>query len=84
MGRKKQTAAEAPTYPQVAIETSAGNFVIELFSTRAPLTVNNFLQYVNSGFYNGTVFHRIVEGFVVQGGGYDGDYQLKDYAPGHT
>jgi len=80
-GQDDTEVAAVPTDPQVAIETSAGNFVIELFSGRAPLTVNNFLQYVNSGFYNGTVFHRIVEGFVVQGGGYDGDYQLKTTRP---
>ena len=80
-GQDETAAAAAPADPQVAIETSAGNFVIELFSGRAPLTVNNFLQYVNSGFYNGTVFHRIVEGFVVQGGGYDSDYQLKTTRP---
>jgi cyclophilin family peptidyl-prolyl cis-trans isomerase len=73
--------ATEPDYPQVAIETSAGTFVIELFATRAPLTVNNFLQYVNSGFYNATVFHRIVEGFVIQGGGYDTNYQLKQTQP---
>jgi len=65
-------------YPQVAVETTAGNFVIELFSSRAPLTVSNFLQYVNSGFYNGTVFHRIVEGFVIQAGGYDSSYKPKE------
>jgi peptidyl-prolyl cis-trans isomerase A (cyclophilin A) len=73
--------ATEPDYPQVAIETSAGTFVIELFTARAPLTVNNFLQYVNSGFYSATVFHRIVEGFVVQGGGYDTGYQLKPTSP---
>jgi len=66
---------------QVAIETSAGNMVIELFDSRSPLTVNNFLQYVNSGFYSGTVFHRIVEGFVIQGGGYDTSYALKATRP---
>lgn len=66
---------------QVAIETSAGNFVIEVFNSRAPLSAENFLQYVNSGFYNNTVFHRIVEGFVIQGGGYDANYQLKTNRP---
>jgi cyclophilin family peptidyl-prolyl cis-trans isomerase len=80
-GQEEIVTNETPTYPQVEIETSAGSFVIELFTTRAPLTVNNFLQYVNSGFYNGTVFHRIVGGFVVQGGGYDTDYQLKTTRP---
>jgi cyclophilin family peptidyl-prolyl cis-trans isomerase len=80
-GQEEAETVEAPADPQVTVETSAGNFVIELFSTRAPLSVNNFLQYVNGGFYNGTVFHRIVGGFVVQGGGYDTDYQLKTTRP---
>jgi cyclophilin family peptidyl-prolyl cis-trans isomerase len=79
--QESSAAPAEPDYPQVSVETSAGNFVIELFTTRAPLTVDNFLQYVNSGFYNGTVFHRIVEGFVVQGGGYDTAYQLRQPRP---
>ena len=57
-------------FPQVAVETSLGRFVIELDRRRAPVTVNNFLAYVESGSYNGTVFHRVIEAFVVQGGGY--------------
>ncbi|UCG71303.1 MAG: peptidylprolyl isomerase [Chromatiales bacterium] len=63
-------AATAADYPQVRFETTAGNFVIELDDDRAPLTVENFLQYVNDGFYEGTVFHRIIANFVIQGGGY--------------
>lgn len=74
-------AAPLPDYPRISIETSAGNFVIELFTSRAPLTVANFLQYVDSGFYEGTVFHRIVGGFVAQAGGYDSDYKLKETGP---
>ena len=74
-------AAPLPDYPQISVETSAGNFVIELFTNRAPLTVANFLQYVDSGFYEGTVFHRIVGGFVAQAGGYDSDYKLKETGP---
>jgi peptidyl-prolyl cis-trans isomerase A (cyclophilin A) len=66
-----------PDYPRVLVTTSAGDFVIELFTKRAPITVNNFVQYVNNGFYTGTLFHRIVGRFVVQGGGYDADYKLK-------
>jgi cyclophilin family peptidyl-prolyl cis-trans isomerase len=72
-----QAQEELPDYPQVLIETSAGNFTIELFSGKAPLTVRNFLSYVDSGFYEGTLFHRIVGGFVAQGGGYGTDYKLK-------
>lgn len=63
-------AVTAADFPQVRFETTAGNFVIELDPDRAPLTVANFLQYVNDGFYEGTVFHRIIANFVVQGGGY--------------
>ena len=62
--------APANTFPVVLLETSEGNIKVELNRQRAPLTVNNFLRYVTEGFYNGTVFHRVVAGFVVQGGGY--------------
>ena len=54
----------------VNVETNVGNFSIELFDTAAPATVANFLSYVNSGRYNGTVFHRSVPGFIIQGGGF--------------
>ena len=76
-----QPAATLPDYPQIAVTTNAGSFVIELFTSRAPLTVSNFVQYINSGFYEGTVFHRIVGGFVAQAGGYDADYKLKQTGP---
>ena len=56
--------------PQVIFETSAGDFRIELFADDAPVTVENFLTYVDDGFYNGTVFHRVIPGFVIQGGGF--------------
>ena len=68
---------ELPPYPRVAVETNLGDFVIELDRPRAPLSVNNFVTNVQNGFYDGTVFHRIVENFVVQGGGYDKNYKLK-------
>lgn len=55
--------------PQVEFETSRGSFVVELYPDKAPRTVENFLRYVNSNFYNGTVFHRAIPRFVVQGGG---------------
>ncbi len=55
--------------PQVEFETSRGNFVIELYSDKAPKTVDNFLQYVRTGYYEGTVFHRVIHKFIVQGGG---------------
>ncbi len=62
---------------QVKVETSLGAFVVQLAEDRAPLTVANFLQYVNDGFYAGTIFHRVVNGFVIQGGGYTADLALK-------
>ena len=65
-------APAAPTTPvQVRVTTSMGDFVIEVRADRAPLTAQNFLRYVREGFYNGTLFHRVVANFVVQGGGFD-------------
>lgn len=58
-----------PSHPQIEIETNHGSFVMELYPEKAPRTVENFIQYVNSGFYTGTVFHRSVQRFLVQGGG---------------
>ncbi len=56
--------------PQVRLQTSLGTMLLELNPTQAPITVANYLAYVNNGFYDGTVFHRVVPGFVVQGGGF--------------
>lgn len=56
---------------KVKIETTAGNFVIELYPNKAPITVANFKKYVSEGFYDNTIFHRIIAGFMVQGGGMD-------------
>ncbi|MGY3925804.1 peptidylprolyl isomerase [Aeromonas simiae] len=68
--------------PQVQIETNHGNLVIELAPKQAPQTVKNFLRYVADGSYDGSLFHRIVPGFVVQGGGYNQQYQqLPTYDP---
>jgi len=64
--------------PRVRVVTNVGEFVIELDRIRAPLTVENFLQYVNEGHYAGTVFHRVVAGFIAQGGGYTADLQLRE------
>jgi cyclophilin family peptidyl-prolyl cis-trans isomerase len=66
---------------QVRIETSAGDFIVQLDAERAPLSVANFLQYVRDGFYDGTIFHRVVNGFVIQGGGYPPDMTLKPARP---
>lgn len=67
----------ASANPEVEFKTSAGRFVVELYPDQAPATVDNFLRYVNDGFYNGTIFHRVIPGFVVQGGGFTKDYQQK-------
>lgn len=64
-------------FPQVKLETSMGIIVVELDRVKAPITVDNFLTYVVTGEYNNTVFHRIVEDFIVQGGGYDVDFTPK-------
>ncbi len=63
--------------PRVQVVTNLGSFVIELDRERAPFTVDNFLQYVNEGHYEGTVFHRVILGFLAQAGGYTEDLQLK-------
>jgi cyclophilin family peptidyl-prolyl cis-trans isomerase len=57
--------------PVVLVETSMGNFKIELFEDKAPVTVKNFLQYVNDKHYDGTVFHRVISDFMIQGGGFE-------------
>lgn len=69
--------AEGAASPQVQLETSMGNIVIELNRDKAPETVANFLGYVKDGFYNGTIFHRVIENFMVQGGGFDQNFQQK-------
>lgn len=66
---------------KVEMRTSMGVFVIELYPENAPKTVENFLQYVNDGFYNGTIFHRVIPGFMVQGGGFTPNMQQKATRP---
>ncbi|HUO44885.1 MAG TPA: peptidylprolyl isomerase [Burkholderiales bacterium] len=63
--------------PQVEIRTSMGVITVELYPDRAPKTVNNFLGYVKSGQYNGTIFHRVIAGFMIQGGGFDTGFNEK-------
>jgi peptidyl-prolyl cis-trans isomerase A (cyclophilin A) len=63
--------------PKVEFKTTMGNFVVELDSVKAPKTTANFLNYVNSGFYNGTIFHRVIDGFMIQGGGFTPDLVQK-------
>ena len=71
------SASLAQTAPQVKFSTSVGEFVVEVYPDKAPKTVENFLQYVNDKHYDGTVFHRVIDNFMVQGGGYDTKYQEK-------
>jgi peptidyl-prolyl cis-trans isomerase A (cyclophilin A) len=79
---EKPAPADAAPAPKAAamyvqVATSMGNFTIELSPERAPITVAQFLKYVDQGFYSGTVFHRAIPSFIIQGGGYDPDYKLK-------
>jgi cyclophilin family peptidyl-prolyl cis-trans isomerase len=72
-----QGSSKSQDSPRVRVETTAGNFVIELDPIRAPLTVEAFLKFVKSGFYNGTIFHRVVQGFLAQAGGFTVDMKPK-------
>jgi len=72
------TTGRAPAVAFVEVTTSAGNFTLRLDGRAAPLTVANFLKNVDSGFYSGTVFHRIIPGFMIQGGGYNEDFELRE------
>lgn len=69
-----------PPHPQIVLETTEGNILMELDGRRAPLTVRNFLKLVEDGYYDGTVFHRVIPDFMVQGGGYTRDLDLKEPA----
>jgi len=72
------TVAHAQDKPRVEMKTNLGVIVIELEPAAAPKSVANFLEYVKSGFYDGTVFHRVIKGFMAQGGGYDKAYKQKE------
>ncbi|KAG4081000.1 hypothetical protein HA402_010171 [Bradysia odoriphaga] len=70
------------TNPRVKLQTNYGDMVITLDAVKAPKTVENFLTYVKEGFYNGTVFHRVMDGFMIQGGGFEpGMKQKQAHAP---
>lgn len=66
-------ASNAVAATQVEFQTNKGNFTIELYPEKAPKTVENFLQYVNDGYYVGTIFHRVINNFMIQGGGFERD-----------
>ena len=78
IGASNASAQEAP---KVKFSTSAGDFVVEVYPDKAPRTVENFLQYVKDKHYDGTIFHRVIENFMVQGGGYDARYVEKKTRP---
>ena len=63
--------------PRVSIKTSMGEIVLELYQDKAPKTVANFIRYVKDGHYNGTIFHRVIDGFMIQGGGFDKNMREK-------
>lgn len=66
---------------RILMETSKGKITIELFADKAPKTVENFKTYINEGFFNGTIFHRVINGFMIQGGGYDQEYKKRETRP---
>ena len=68
---------QAETLPRVQFKTTMGAFTVELYPAKTPKTVANFLQYVNDKHYDGTVFHRVIDNFMVQGGGFDTNYTEK-------
>ncbi|MBM3318926.1 MAG: peptidyl-prolyl cis-trans isomerase [Candidatus Eisenbacteria bacterium] len=74
-------AAKADDHPMVALETSMGRIVLRLYPEKAPLTVANFLEYVEADFFNGTIFHRVVPNFVIQGGGFTETMSRKETRP---
>ena len=77
LGTALPAAAQKTTAPRVKLETSMGNIVLELDAQKAPRTVANFVQYVKDKHYDGTVFHRVIDGFMIQGGGFTAEMQQK-------
>lgn len=72
------STSAAAANPQVVVDTNRGSFIIELYPEKAPKTVANFMQYVNSGFYKNTIFHRVINRFMIQGGGFTADMSEKN------
>ena len=70
-------AEEEGNNPMVEVQTNLGSFTLELYPDKAPVTVKNFLQYVNKKFYDGTIFHRVIPTFMIQGGGFTSDMMKK-------
>jgi len=76
--------SDATKNPIVLMKTNKGNIKIELFADKAPVSAKNFLEYVNNGHYNGTIFHRVIDGFMIQGGGFTPDMKQKGTLPAIT
>jgi peptidyl-prolyl cis-trans isomerase B (cyclophilin B) len=72
-----QSCRAERSHPMVKLETSMGDITLELYPDKAPATVANFLEYVKAGFYDGTIFHRVINGFMIQGGGLDAQMNKK-------
>ena len=72
------TAGAGEPNPVVVIETSMGDITIELFKDKAPISAENFLSYMNDGYYDGLIFHRVIQSFMIQGGGFTPDMKQKD------
>lgn len=72
------TSVLAEPNPQVRIQTNMGDIIVELYPAKAPKSVANFLQYVDDGFYSNTIFHRVIENFMIQGGGFTPDFTHKE------
>lgn len=77
LGMAVAGGVQAADAPRVKLQTTKGTIVLELYPDKAPATVENFLGYVERGFYDGTIFHRVIPGFVIQGGGFTDDYERK-------
>lgn len=81
-GQKKPESAAAVGNPELVFETNKGSFVVRLYGDKAPVSTANMLEYVKEGFYNGTVFHRVIPDFMIQGGGFTEELQQKStHAP---
>lgn len=80
-GKKAAAKKRSKKNPTVELVTSMGSIQIELFPQKAPKTVANFLKYVRSGHYKGTIFHRVIDNFMIQGGGFDTKYKKKSTNP---
>lgn len=76
-----QAGQKASPNPKVIMKTSLGDITIELYPDKAPITVKNFLSYVDEKFYDGTIFHRVIKGFMIQGGGFSPDFIEKMAKP---